>query len=613
MSDFYQKNLSALFLHNPTAHSRMMEAMSQVVCQKIIRQPINIELGDFCFFMHYGLDNGIALRKVLASSQTEGVLIYEPSLEICRSLLSHTDYTDIFNDPRVCLIVGQDVHAIELDLKEFYSNHILLIQHVFHSMTVSSHEIQGIPGYQQSFHAFSEAFNRIVDWVLKRISQPNEEDAFRGLLNTLRVATEYYDYPTLNQLKDIHKNKPAVVVGTGPSLSHSLPFLKESRDNFIIICCDTAYALLKKEGITPDFVCSIERARETEFVFSDMIAEASVSLIAPAVVGPYVLNAFKGPKIQFHRDFDFDDWFISNAESHYVGRASSVSHVAYLAARVMACDPVLLIGQDLAYDPQSHASHDVNVPDFIKKYGEQLRDHDDRFIQLKLLGNSGKEISTLDAWYKFSLIFEQIKNRLGGQLFNVIPKDYGIPIRGSTRLDPETAFQGFVNKAEPMSQNIITNFVQRKKTGVSRDSVKQVYEGLVWLEKMSLDGMRQVSEFWADHDPSAEITSYDKEYDVFFKGLQVFHSQMQSERDQFFHKKFLKIAAHSYAKCLAMITQARYNEPDKIKRMNALIDAWCNLFSLIHLWSARARQAIEFYNINNRDFLSQVEDVQSAK
>ena len=52
--------------------------------------------------------------------------------------------------------------------------------------------------------------------------------------------------------------KPVLVCGAGLSLYNALPFIKQSRKDFFILACDTAFGTLKDAGITPDSIVCLD-------------------------------------------------------------------------------------------------------------------------------------------------------------------------------------------------------------------------------------------------------------------------------------------------------------------------------------------------------------------
>lgn len=64
--------------------------------------------------------------------------------------------------------------------------------------------------------------------------------------------------PYIETLKQIHCDKPFVVVAGGPTASEQFSWLKEQRENYMIVAASTAMIPLEIEGIIPDYVVAID-------------------------------------------------------------------------------------------------------------------------------------------------------------------------------------------------------------------------------------------------------------------------------------------------------------------------------------------------------------------
>lgn len=75
----------------------------------------------------------------------------------------------------------------------------------------------------------------------------------------------------ISSLKNIFNGLCALLICPGPTLRFSILKIKENRDNLIIICVDTALAVLLKYGITPDFVVTVDGGfyNSLDFVYAD--------------------------------------------------------------------------------------------------------------------------------------------------------------------------------------------------------------------------------------------------------------------------------------------------------------------------------------------------------
>ena len=63
---------------------------------------------------------------------------------------------------------------------------------------------------------------------------------------------------------------PAFIIGSGPSLTNSLPIIKQFADRAILFSCGTALLPLLKAGITPDFQIELENLGDTEKAYFEL-------------------------------------------------------------------------------------------------------------------------------------------------------------------------------------------------------------------------------------------------------------------------------------------------------------------------------------------------------
>ncbi|WCK54193.1 DUF115 domain-containing protein [Aneurinibacillus sp. Ricciae_BoGa-3] len=188
------------------------------------------------------------------------------------------------------------------------------------------------------------------------------EDALIGTHNNLMNISRILTSENVSRFKDKYKGKPAVIVAAGPSLDKNIHHLKDIQSNAIIIAVDTIIERLIKEGITPDFVASIERIEEVyQYFYKDKYIPGSVSLIAPPVVSPNVFSSFKGRTIMPFRkgmiDYNWLQEMLGLPDNIFINIGKSCAHVAFGFAAFTGASPIILIGQDLAYGENGAKSH----------------------------------------------------------------------------------------------------------------------------------------------------------------------------------------------------------------------------------------------------------------
>lgn len=173
----------------------------------------------------------------------------------------------------------------------------------------------------------------------------------------------------VGELEGLCAGRPAIVVAAGPSLQRNIHLLATPglRDRCVIIAVQTALKQLLAIGVRPHFVTALDYHEISRRFYEGLSAKecADVTLVVEPKANPAILDAFPGP-IRC-----VDDEFLNRVigaglagEHGKLQSGATVAHLAYYLARHLGCDPVALIGQDLAFtDGQYYgagaAIHDV--------------------------------------------------------------------------------------------------------------------------------------------------------------------------------------------------------------------------------------------------------------
>ena len=201
----------------------------------------------------------------------------------------------------------------------------------------------------ERLHTLITSFGNSVEDILVGTDNylNNWKHVFRGL-----------DY---SHFEGMYKNKPAIVVGAGPSLDKNIQYLREAQGKALILCVDAALDSLLDKGIVPDIVASIERTTLiTKFYKRDIIPD-SIVYLGPNVVPGSVLERFnriiftgrKGDAVV--RDLNSYIGF-NNLE---IG--GNVSNILIAFAQYLGCSPIVFVGLDLAYT--NGRTHTTQVAD----------------------------------------------------------------------------------------------------------------------------------------------------------------------------------------------------------------------------------------------------------
>lgn len=291
-------------------------------------------------FIVFGLGAGEHIKYLYDRiTNSNKILIIEPSIAVIDEILKLNYINHILQDNRVALCYFD--YGIRKNLNDFieeqymdniktgtFANYNIIFQEEYESMlgelgTIKKMKKMG----DDTFKAFSyEFFNNFIENVFS--------------------LDEFY---TVNRLKDLYMGKPAVIVSAGPSLTKNIHLLKNVQDKFIIICGLRTIGTLIKNGIKPDFLCSVDPQDEACELMKDCI-DSEVPLVFMDSSSNKTVKKHKGLKIiaaNQGMESYLEEMLGIKVDSIIQG--GSVAHFCMGLAVYMGCSNVIFIGQDLAY------------------------------------------------------------------------------------------------------------------------------------------------------------------------------------------------------------------------------------------------------------------------
>lgn len=158
--------------------------------------------------------------------------------------------------------------------------------------------------------------------------------------------------PGVLALKQKFKDIPGIVIGAGPSLDKNIRFLRQAVGKTVLISSDAALKPLMNHNIEPSFVVCLDPQEEiTKFLAG--VPHRGITLVAPSIVHPQVLDLWEGPVVFYHK-FAPDIPLLTEIQQQipHIGvltPGGSVLSVAYDLAFQTGGNPIIFIGQDLSY------------------------------------------------------------------------------------------------------------------------------------------------------------------------------------------------------------------------------------------------------------------------
>ncbi len=147
------------------------------------------------------------------------------------------------------------------------------------------------------------------------------------------------------------KGKCAIILGAGPSLDELIPWIKQHRNDAVLIAVSRISARLLQAGIEPDIIVSIDPQFVSFSVSKEMLNLSNRTIFingchtTPLLLGQWPhRNLFLGPRLPWDDD-DFD-----NIETI----PPTVTNNAILLAQEFGCSQIVLTGVDLCYSAAGH-------------------------------------------------------------------------------------------------------------------------------------------------------------------------------------------------------------------------------------------------------------------
>lgn len=295
----------------------------------------------------FGLGLGYVFTRFVLSSPGK-IIVFEPNIDILRITFEVADLSEYLAKDNVLIV--DSIGDLEKYIEKFYFSDakINLVSH--------KHD-----GYKSNFlSSYANLNSEILAEILQKIEyikglyQNNYNNLFRNCISWTIAGVhnlpDVMEHNELESLRDKFSGKPAIIISAGPSLNKNIDLLKEYQDQAVIFCVGTALKTAVKHDIRPDFLTIVEHNDCTSQVAGIDTSDMNMILM------PFTHEKFH--KLKTKRKFNYypkndftalwlaDLLGVSVDDYHNKG---TVSLCALFSAKIMGCDPIILIGQDLAY------------------------------------------------------------------------------------------------------------------------------------------------------------------------------------------------------------------------------------------------------------------------
>jgi hypothetical protein len=314
---------------------------------KAIEEANKIDLHQDAVSVIIGVGAGYLLNEILTNCHKKHhVVIIEPIIDFLLIAFEQFDFSKYIEKNQLLFAVTED--DVIFHLNSFES-----LKPVEHFYLLDEKYIHQRQEYYKIFNHTKRVINQI-QCNIGTVVGAGEIIAFNDIDSLPYVLR----HRGVNELRNLFLDKPAICVSTGPSLQKNIHLLldEEIQKKFIIIAVGQALRLLLAYGIRPDFITSVDFGEINMSHYKDLL-DCDVPLVA--------LNRSYAPLL---RDWQKHKFICASlnpgfeetacgllADKGLVEQGGSVAHLSFGLAKAIGCNPIIMIGQDLAYEDIDHS------------------------------------------------------------------------------------------------------------------------------------------------------------------------------------------------------------------------------------------------------------------
>lgn len=419
-------------------------------------------------FQGMGLGYG-PLAVIEKREDIRHLIIFELSVGIFLQALKVNNLSPLIKDPRVTICLDSEPNTSEVLARSARSMRLEEISMLSHN---------------PSCLFLKEGYERLGKEIFSVSNQFNiSSNTFKAfgtdfIANRLSFLSMIHHTSLIDSIRGRFKDVPALLVSAGPSLDKNIDLIKEFKEKAVIISVDSALPALLANGVTPDFVTSIDYKNLTyEKIASCAPKSHNISMICSSWVGQKVAKVFPARNIYWtFAGGAMDRWINQGLGGKIVSPgAGTVAHLNLVAAVIMGCSPVIFTGQDLAFPKQAgsndHTEHAVLKSD---KKAAALLENEHELIWID--GNDGDKVPTLRYFVNFLHEFENMIRANPGKYINAT--EGGAFIAGTDVMTLKEVLNQFCTKEFDISKKMEESNSNNKIGNIDRflKEIKSVFK-----------------------------------------------------------------------------------------------------------------------------------------
>lgn len=296
----------------------------------------------------YGFGVGEHIKRLRLEYPNNRILVFEPNYSLKDYIIS-LDW--IADDKNLLVMCCNDERLKKYILYEIQDYDVKNMRTIYFA---NYDEI-----YKDEINEFVKIVRETIARASTNINFKNfaSRRKFEGLMNNIPNIIK--SLPA-KLLQGEYENKPAIIVSAGPSLDKNIEDLKAAEDKALIMVGARTLEPVLKRNIKPGLLGVVDAFDEIHELVKDRIKECDIPLLYYNGTNEKLVDSHNGLKL-FFGDNEFLDE-ISQGKVPYYCWGGSIAHTLTIYAIVLGCNPIIYIGQDLAYtDEKCYADDSNNV------------------------------------------------------------------------------------------------------------------------------------------------------------------------------------------------------------------------------------------------------------
>ena len=375
------------------------------------------------------------------------LVVLEPDLAMIFRALHCVDLSKAIRDSRLVLLTCEDADHLHNRLEP---HNLLLMAGT--QITVFN------PGIQLAGEFHKRMSQRITDFVayinmsIKTIFA-NARITVQNVANNLPA---YLATPPIDVLKGRFAGCPGILVAAGPSLRKHLDLLGTLQGRAVTCCVQTVFKTLLARNIVPNFVTSLDYSEISKRFFEGVEDFRGVHLVAEPKASHHTVDAYRGSVSLLDNGFARMCLGDDLAGRQGVRAGATVAHLAFYLLEYLGCNPIILVGQDLAFSEGLYyapgvATHEVWQAE-LNRYNslemmEWLRVARQRNILRPATDVHGNAVYTDDTMLTYLLQFERDFAACRAAVIDAT--EGGMPKRGTEVMTLAAAAERFCSQPLP--------------------------------------------------------------------------------------------------------------------------------------------------------------------